>query len=470
MSFYHILPSNSSPTYFPKNNASQYSTPIENSYDLSGSWEVALLNITYSNCIKTFNNDRMMVNGINDIKTCLTTATKPIKVMISMPQKGEPHDVIAEIVKDINHKFQDLLSLQVLEDKIHIQWNILVDNAFIIISHTLQKNIFSLWHGVMTNYSYYKRNYKAVGGDKYKYPTDPNELFIIWVPTSYNKKQTFVVKGANEVPDTNRVCQNFNSQIPQDVAVMSLKGNGRHFQVEKLANDNYAIVYSKDFLKALTFRHSGVYYRDKQRFYACDFQNGFRPEWSVSLYTLDEIITYSPQLPKEVILPPISIKNRSEAIAYVNRHINDTRISFSCDSEHYVQLRITDKSIGITLDDTLRDIFGFDKNSYEGVGLQTAPGIFSLTRCIQYFFIYSSISEYVRIGDTEAPLLGVIPFNANKSCTLLEEKVFKMPMYVHVQQNHISQIDIGIYDGAGELVPFIDDAVTTLRLHFRQAI
>ena len=43
-----------------------------------------------------------------------------------------------------------------------------------------------------------------------------------------------------------------------------------------------------------------------------------------------------------------------------------------------------------------------------------------------------------------------------------------MPMYIRLLANHISQIDIGIYDGSGQVVPFIDDAVTTMRLHFRQ--
>ena len=40
-------------------------------------------------------------------------------------------------------------------------------------------------------------------------------------------------------------------------------------------------------------------------------------------------------------------------------------------------------------------------------------------------------------------------------------------MYIPVSQERISQIDIGIYDGTGNLIPFVEGAVTTLRLHFR---
>ena len=51
---------------------------------------------------------------------------------------------------------------------------------------------------------------------------------------------------------------------------------------------------------------------------------------------------------------------------------------------------------------------------------------------------------------------------------LLQETTFKSPMYVPVIQNRISQINIAIYDGDGELVPFVSGAVTSLRLHFRR--
>ena len=74
----------------------------------------------------------------------------------------------------------------------------------------------------------------------------------------------------------------------------------------------------------------------------------------------------------------------------------------------------------------------------------------------------------IRIGDTEAPLLAVIPFNPKK-CNILTEKTFKSLMYVNVKSDYLSQIDIGIYDGNGKLIPFRKDVVTTLKLHFRKS-
>ena len=68
------------------------------------------------------------------------------------------------------------------------------------------------------------------------------------------------------------------------------------------------------------------------------------------------------------------------------------------------------------------------------------------------------------IGPYWPPLAPIGP----KSCRSLTEKVFKNPMYIPVRCDHISQIDIGIFDDAGKRIPFIMDTMTSLRLHFRQ--
>ena len=122
----------------------------------------------------------------------------------------------------------------------------------------------------------------------------------------------------------------------------------------------------------------------------------------------------------------------------------------------------------VSFDNTLQDILAFDQSTYSGKGKWQASDVFSLTRRIHYLYVYSNVSDFIRIGDTQAPLLAVFPFN-NKMCiNRLEEKTFHDPMYVSVMQNPIHQIDIQIYDGAGQLVPFSANAVTSLRLHFRQ--
>ena len=131
-------------------------------------------------------------------------------------------------------------------------------------------------------------------------------------------------------------------------------------------------------------------------------------------------------------------------------------------------MEIKNRHCGITFDNDLRDILGFDKNTYEGKGIYKTSAPLSLTRHIHYFYIYSDICDMVRVGDTKAPRLATIPFNA-KECRLLTEKRFTLPMYVPIKKTFISQITVNICDDAGKLVPFHHDSITMLRLHFRKS-
>ena len=121
------------------------------------------------------------------------------------------------------------------------------------------------------------------------------------------------------------------------------------------------------------------------------------------------------------------------------------------------------------MDDTLKDILGFDQNTFEcGIDVAATAKV-SLSRRINYFQIYSNINVNVRVGDVEAPLLTMIPYNP-KDCSILSERVFKELRYVDLKSNYIPQIDISIYDDAGALIPFHKDAITSLTLHFRRKL
>ena len=189
----------------------------------------------------------------------------------------------------------------------------------------------------------------------------------------------------------------------------------------------------------------------------------------VNTFNNDRIVVEEEKRTTKIItLPPVSFEKESEAIRFINEKVNDKRITFSCNATKHVTLNITDQTLKITFDDTLRDIFAFDQNTYSGALTCEASDLFSLNRRIQYLYIYSNITDFVRVGNTEATLLGIVPFLKEKGCSLFKERIFKSPMYIRVIRDHISQIDIAIYDGAGQLVPFVNNSVTSLRLHFRQ--
>ena len=176
----------------------------------------------------------------------------------------------------------------------------------------------------------------------------------------------------------------------------------------------------------------------------------------------DEVTTFS-----HITLEARTFEKASDAVSYINKSIGDRPVIFSLDERNHMILKITADNVKVKLDNTLRDIFGFVKSDYSKLGEFKSDVPFSLTRCIDYLYIYSNISEYVRVADIKAPLLGIVSLQSEKDCDKLKENQFNNPTYVSVIRNDISQIDIGIYDGVGELIPFAANAITVLRLHFR---
>ena len=149
------------------------------------------------------------------------------------------------------------------------------------------------------------------------------------------------------------------------------------------------------------------------------------------------------------LITPISMGVRQfrdvkEVCDHLNERVQDKRITFHCLKNNKVSLTLTDKNLKIIMDDDLRDVLGFDQTTFSEPGTYKSSIAVSLIRHIDYFFVYSNIGDNIRVGDTEAPLLAVIPYNP-KSCQFLTEKAFKVPMYVPVQHKNISQNDIGIY-------------------------
>ena len=465
MDFYHVLPSNTSPDYFPHNNASQYSTPLSNPYVMNGNWEVGLMGLTYSTRVNTFMNDEMIIKEHNEVAKVVHDSKQPIRVMLPVPKTPDAYVARRQMVKLINEAFQNLLRLSLSTDEFWCTWSMLDTNFYYILGPGIE-NLFQLWSDVLTT-----------GDERYtneaklylnKVPTDQKDVFIIVAPTNstFYDHKTFNLKAKNEKITQNDLFERFKSRVEPNIATLTLE-HGKKFVLTKLYDDNKLILLNEPLRKALTFERRGQFHAAQQRYLDSDFED-MKPEWTFTVIVFKNIVPYQKDSERKIILPPISYKQESLAIDYVNDKIKDKRITFSCNATNHIILKITDKDLKVIFDDVLRDIFGFDKNIYFGPKSYTASGVFSLKRCIQYLYIYSNITNYIRIGNTESPLLAVIPFSIEKSGkALLKEKIFQTPMYIPVSQERISQIDIGIYDGTGNLIPFVEGAVTTLRLHFR---
>ena len=473
MDFYHVLPSNTSPNYFPNNNASNYSTPLDLPYEFAGEWQVGLMNLTYSSCVNTFNNDRIIVkedmSATDRMIKFAEASEKPFKVMLP-PQNTNQATSYRDIVSEyINKNFKSLLQLTMSDDKNWTTWKILNDNFYFILSPNIRE-LFQLWSDVLTDTDMaFKNRHKLVRSKLF--PTEKTSWIIIGAKapsTSTFTKETVILKRANETLTSQELIQRFNTLVSKKVAKLTVQGDTK-FILSKLQNDNVMILLNKFFREAMTFRRSAMFGKANQKHRSTDLKKIDKNKiWSVSLYVLDDIHHYNVAEENIVTIPPCSFQEESQAISYLNNKLNDPRISFTCNQEKRITLKVGGKNLKVILDAALRDILAFDTDTFIGPGEYTASGLISLTRCIQYLYIYSNIASNVRVGNTESPLLAVIPFSMDKPCSILREKAFKTPMYIRVKQNRISQIDVGIYDGAGEMVPFVSDAVTTLYLHFQQ--
>jgi len=473
MSFYHILPSNTSLQYFPNNNASQFSTPVEASYHLSGKWEIVLTNMSYTPCVNTFNNDTITMenNCSKDPSSCpvkydLLNATKPVKVWLT-PMDDIPIDAVSSLTKEIEEKFQDVLQLNFSATKRYLYYWLLKKPDYVLIVSKTVQTLLDLNSDVITYWDVKPQNRNALPPESYQKAKSQEDMYIIFLPLSYNSK-SIQVKEANENVDLDTLIERFNAKLPKDLVQMKHQPNNV-LMLEKVQTSNQVVILNDKMTSALGFRQGGMFLDNHVKHGPYNTNDSYREQWTVQVVTLKEEDIIAAQFnSKDIVLKPCAFQHQQNAISFLNRKINDIRIEFSCDKKNYVQLKIMESGVKVTLSDILRDIFAFDQNTFTGKGIFSASDVFSLSRRIDYLYIYSSISDYVHIGDTKAPLLAVTPLQVDNTCSKMKDRYFKHPMYVPVITDHISQIDIGIYDGAGQPIPFIHDAVTTLNLHFRQ--
>ena len=455
MSFFHVLPSNVAPESFPQNNASAYSTPINNDYHLNGKWEVALLNITYSGCVNTFHHDIITVEKNFELKERLQTSSKPILLRF----KGK---TIRELVKDINVKLEGVITLTLDEKEQYCTWHINMDGVTVVVSKPLMNRL-KLWQDVITQWDVAPANYFSLK-DTPDY--DNFDYHVIVVPSSH-PKTTITLKEENTSINPETFVKRFRQHFKDYIRLEENETKTR-FAMFKLHNDRTLIIMSPAIHKMTSFRQAGLYADHYARHVNHDFDNNnFSPRWEVYVYHLDDIQGLTPEMTIPVSLGSHSFHRRQDAVSYLNTLMKKYNTTFTL-KNNVIEMEITDVNTSVSFSNTLRDILALDQSTYHGKGIWKGSDMFSLARRIHYLYVYCSVSDYVRIGDTEAPLLAVIPFNPEVCINLLQEKTFKLPMYVPVIQNPISQIDIAIYDGAGELVPFASEAVTSLRLHFRR--
>ena len=462
MSFFHVLPSNVAPEFFPANNAASFSTPVSNAYNLDGDWEVALMNLTHSNCIDTFANEKMTVEESNLSLERLKDLNQPYTIRLSLPKKTDRKSVADHIIKEVNTKLKGFLEIK-FNEKFITQY-VVPKHGFILILSGHLTDTLQLFRDVLC---YYDSSASAYWPMKFNilFPKE-TEWTITLVPINY-KESKFLLKEARKEMSVQSFVSRFNSLIPKEIAYLTLNNGDTHIKLNKQATDGKVVCFSFYAQKACQYRQRCLYRADKVQYAREAFKKFYWWEWSVSILDVGLVENYVEKITTEIPMGIRQFVKATEVCDHLNEKVNDQRITFHCSQDNKIKLRLTDENLKVTFSNDLRDILGFDQNVYTKSGSYLASVAISMNRHINYFYIYSNIGDNIRIGDTEAPLLAVIPFNP-KPCHFVTEKAFKVPMYVPVVCKYISQIDIAIYDGAGALIPFHEGAVTSVRLHFRR--
>ena len=454
MSLHYILPSNTSPETFPKNHASQYSTPLDNPLILDGEWEMACLSVYHNNCINTLNNDHIKVAYADGNLTLCKKAT-----CVPVPWNGE--STLKVLIENLNKALPRIIKFKLADSQKDFSYEFQSKDFFIYLGPELAQTLHLT--NCLTPYDRFKSNIYSILSVK---KLTPSGCFVTLIPKSV-KHETIKIKEKHEAITVEKVLKRFKRRVTtfHDYALSLSKA---HLILTETKRKDYAIILSEQFHSKSGFPQNGVDPTTQvNRANIYQFGHDSDEEWNVFIYPLTDVQPYQKDMSHTIDLMPQMFTSRHQLCDFISKKVNLADVMFTTTADDKASIEIKVKDVRLELSPDLRDILGFKESIFNGPLQRTGTGKISLTRNINYFYIYSNIGEFVRVGDTEAPLICQFPFNP-KSCSVITERFFKQPSYVKVKNAHISQIDIALYDDAGVLVPFHKDAVTTLRLHFRR--
>ena len=459
MSFYHILPSDSAKDRFPNNRAAKFSIPVNDAQLLNGQWEVAIAQLTYSNCLYTFNQETI---SIGELRTKAYQCDTGCRIYIPSWSKNDRKSVHNFLLNFLNESLKYIMTFT---PRTGLNYSSSVQKGWVVCYSRPLAHELGQFTNAATSYDSGNGNYHTREGDL-KYAE--KKFYVDVIPLNDKTLvKTIILKQKNSDMTIDSLVRKFNFHVQADgkkVAKMTALKSG-HIIIEKLNNDDLVLVCSKGLHTFLRHRTAAVHEKYDMRFHHYDYSNQFSEEWSVSLYKKNVEGVGGHSFKRKVIGDRI-VKSAEEAARVLNEEVNDSRIYFKTE-DNILSLGVGGNDIVVEMDDTLKDILGFDQNRFKSGSVVRGKDKISLTRRIDYFQIYTNITVNVRVGDVEAQILTMFPFNP-KECSILSERRFKKLHYVDLKSNYFPQIDIAIYDDAGVLVPFHKDAITTITLHFRR--
>ena len=243
----------------------------------------------------------------------------------------------------------------------------------------------------LTNYDSGAGNYHRRKGDvKYS----KKKFYIDVVPQNDKTLvKTVILKPKNSDMTINALVKKFNDEFQVNGSKVAeiVAADSGHMIIRKLQqDDNLVLVCSKGFHVFLRHRTAAVHEKYDMRYLVYDYSNQFSEEWSVSLYRKN-INPIGGHSFKTKVLKSSIIKSVDEAVRFLNETVDSPYIHFKAERHDILSLEIGGSNIVLEMDNTLRDILGFDQNTFKSGKTVRSNAPISLSRRINYFQIYFNI-------------------------------------------------------------------------------
>ena len=426
--FYVVLPSNN--TTSEVNTPSKYITTFDEPIYLDSTyeWEVGLIELIFKNSIKTINNDYALMQNTFAYDTNL-----PVNI-----SKGEFSYTNTELLE--NFKMNKYCKTQ-YPSWIGVQAEWLVNFEM----DKYCKSKYSGWIGVQVQESK-KLLYCKTEKDNTYFTFNFKNLKVVLKNTSKFLLTLTIPKiiaiffGFEKMPLNHENKIDIDNMLNQTYTFKALKMNEEISSTQPVIwtyeNKQYIIITPKT---------------DKPLYYNMKFEQ-YNITTESKLILQQGTYTNAEKLEKEL--------NKNKIISSLFTFKYDEKVN------RFNLISNKEDSI-LKMYNGLNDVLGFKNKEFP---YKSEPYIgemeVSLMRGINTIFLYCDCCKYIRVGNTQAPLLRCIPLTSKVYGETVHLK-YNNPMYIKVNKTFIDKIEIMLCDAAGSIIPF-SEGLTIVILHFKR--
>ena len=453
--FYVTLPSNSSVNYFPHNTQSSYRTKLISPLNLSGEWLVGLAEIFFPNNwhnVNDHNNDYTIF-----VESEKTIYTDSIKYEIKC--KYKPSESISEFFHNINNIISEILS-----DQNKVRWSVNTEEESVTINLEKGFEIYiSKEHAskllYILNLAEEDIQIEKSTTMRYRPSTEERELQF----TLLNKNPLSEIK--HKIPLT--PIKEFNerggifSVISRNIEWLGLEEyitlnyEASKNELEMRIVKNAALLITKGkadtLLEILNLNAS----MEVKNYYKFKINPHFIPK-------IGEFIELNI---KEY--PKITKKYKEEKKIFLNVGMYKSANALFREFQHIKLRQLPDLKIRLEVPDYhevnfgngLAQMLGFEERSFKN-GIYTSKYPLELDGGITEIFVYTDIIESHHVGDTQVPLLRILPISNEQNNQVI--KYFDKIVYFPLRKNYIDTIEIELKTSSGKNITFTGGKTSVL--------